>query len=375
MVSIAPKSALWHERLRTEGRTAEMGSLGLVTRVEREQMERRLLCDGATFSDATAGRLDEPEEDAYRTAFQRDRDRILHSKSFRRLSHKTQVFLSPEGDHYRTRLTHTLEVAQIARSIARSLALNEDLTEAIALGHDLGHTPFGHTGEDALSRAMARRSGRLAEFEAGERIFRHNEQSVRVVEYLERDGQGLNLTREVVDGIRCHTGPTRASTLEGRIVAVADRIAYVNHDIDDAIRAGLLVEDDLPSSTHRVLGPTSSRRIDTMVRDMVETSSCAGDIKMSDSVWDAMMELRAFLFERVYVRSDAKGEEPKANRLVESLFDYYVDHFDEVPGEYRMREGDGILQQVADFIAGMTDRYAVRTFEDLFVPRSWAAHR
>ena len=337
-------------------------------REEQEEREHVLLAEQAAHADASQGRLHPEEEDAYRTAFQRDRDRILHAKSFRRLSHKTQVFLSPEGDHYRTRLTHTLEVAQIARTIARALALNEDLTEAIALGHDLGHTPFGHTGEDALSRAMSQR------VQDGEAChpFRHNEQSVRVVEYLEREGSGLNLTREVVDGILCHTGSQKARTLEGRIVATADRIAYVNHDIDDAIRAGLLTEDDLPRSTHRVLGTSSSQRIDTMVRDMVTTSEDCDDIALSQPVWDAMMELRAFLFERVYVRSDAKGEEPKANRLIESLFNYYIDHFDEVPEEYRRRPQDGRLVEVADFIAGMTDRYAVFVFQGLNVPRSWA---
>ena len=346
-----------------------------VTREEREALEHATLSPLAAFADASRGRAVPEEPDPYRTAFQRDRDRILHSKSFRRLSHKTQVFLSPEGDHYRTRLTHTLEVSQIARDIARALGLNEDLTEAIALGHDLGHTPFGHTGEDALSRAMARRGREAGAGGRGAGPFRHNEQSVRVVAYLERDGKGLNLTAEVVDGILCHTGRRRAATFEGRIVATADRIAYVNHDIDDAIRAGILTEEDLPGSTHALLGSTSSERIGTMVRDMVDTSASCGDVRMSEAVWDAMMELRSFLFERVYVRSDAKGEEPKANRLVESLYDYYMDHFDEVPPEYRCRECDGRLVEVADFIAGMTDRYAVQTFQALTIPRSWARHR
>lgn len=349
--------------------------LGEVTRQLRERQEDALLAPEAAHASASAGRLTPEEPDPYRTCFQRDRDRILHCKSFRRLMHKTQVFLSPEGDHYRTRLTHTLEVSQVARSIARSLALNEDLTEAIALGHDLGHTPFGHTGEDALSRAMARHLGRLDAYEAGERLFRHNEQSVRVVEVLERDGRGLNLSREVVDGIRCHTGSQRAMTLEGRVVATADRIAYVNADIDDAIRAGILTEADLPASTHEVLGPTPSARIDAMVRDMVGTSRRAGDVRMSPAVWDAMMELRKFLFDNVYSRSDAKAEEPKANRLVETLFDYYVAHFDEVPCEYRRPGPDAELTRVADYIAGMTDRYAVRVFEELSVPRSWAGLR
>lgn len=348
-----------------------MDGMRVVTRQDRERWEHEALSPLAAFSDESQGRLNGPEPDPLRTDFQRDRDRILHCKAFRRLSHKTQVFLSPEGDHYRTRLTHTLEVSQIARTISRALALNEDLTEAIALGHDLGHTPFGHTGEGALTRAMRRHAAEFGLDPEAVR-FRHNEQSGRVVEYLERDGRGLNLTREVVDGIVCHTGPVRARTLEGRVVATADRIAYVNHDIDDAIRAGLLVEDDLPASTHAVIGRSSSERINALVMDMVRTSAKAGDARMSQRMWDAMMELREFLFARVYVRSDAKGEEPKANRLVEALFDYYIENIDEVPQEYRRREQDGVLVEVADFIAGMTDRYAVRTFEDLTVPRSWA---
>ena len=348
-----------------------MEGLHRVVREDRERWEHLCLSPLAAFSDMTCGRRCGAEPDLYRTAFQRDRDRILHAKSFRRLSHKTQVFISPEGDHYRTRLTHTLEVSQIARTIARSLALNEDLAEAIALGHDLGHTPFGHTGEGALTRAMAAHAAHEG-LNSTQVRFRHNEQSVRVVEYLERDGMGLNLTREVVDGILHHTGKERAFTLEGRIVATADRIAYVNHDIDDAIRAGILVEEDLPASTHAVMGATSSQRISALVGDLVATSAACGDIRLSDRMWDAMGELRSFLFERVYVRSDAKGEEPKANRLVEALFDYYYEHFDEVPQEYRRREGDGRLVEVADFIAGMTDRYAVQVFQALTIPRSWA---
>ncbi len=349
--------------------------LGAIDRRQLERREHDVLCERATFADASRGRLREEREDDYRTCFQRDRDRIIHAKSFRRLMHKTQVFLSPEGDHYRTRLTHTLEVSQIARSIARALALNEDLTEAIALGHDLGHTPFGHTGEYALSRAIAQHVGRLEQFEHGERLFRHNEQSVRVVEVLEKDGYGLNLTREVVDGIGHHTGSVRASTLEGRIVAIADRIAYVNHDIDDAVRAGVLDEADLPPSTSLVLGTNSSARIDTMVRDVVRTSRTADDIVMSDPVWDAMMELRQFLFDNVYTRSDAKVEEPKANLLIGALYDHLVDHPEEIPHEYAMRTHDPITLQVADYVAGMTDRYAIRIFQDLFVPRGWATPR
>ncbi len=340
-----------------------------------EAMEQATLCPEAAHSADSAGRLHPEEPDPWRTCYQRDRDRILHCKAFRRLMHKTQVFLSPEGDHYRTRLTHTLEVSQIARSISRELCLNEDLTEAIALGHDLGHTPFGHTGEDAISHGMACRLGRLDQYAAGERLFRHNVQSGRVVDVLEKEGRGLNLTREVVDGIVHHTGPQRASTLEGRVVAVADRIAYVNHDIDDAIRARLLTEDDLPASTHELLGLGSSQRISTLVRSCVSASSQAGDIVMDEQVWDALMELRAFLFDRVYTRSDAKGEEPKANRLVQWLYTYYSEHPDRIPAEYRTQEADPLEVRVADFISGMTDRYAVRTFQGLTVPKNWADTR
>ena len=342
-------------------------------RAYREDLEQSLLAPGAAHARDSRGRLVFEEQDELRTCYQRDRDRILHSKSFRRLMHKTQVFLSPEGDHYRTRPTHTLEVSQIARSISRALRLNEDLTEAIALGHDLGHTPFGHTGEDAISQALALRLGRREQYERGERLFHHNLQSGRVVDFLEKDGRGLNLCREVVDGIVHHTGPERASTLEGRAVALSDRIAYVNHDIDDAIRAGILNEADLPQSTHRILGESSSARIGLMVTDVVHTSAGTGDVRMSPRVWDAMMELRSYLFDHVYTRSDAKGEEPKANRMVKQLFNHYAEHFEEVPQEYARREQDSELTRVADFVAGMTDRYAVRLFEHLFVPRNWAS--
>jgi len=325
----------------------------------------------AAFSDASVGRLKPEDPDPLRTCYQCDRDRVIHCKAFRRLSHKTQVFLAPEGDHYRTRLTHTLEVSQIARSISSALRLNCDLTEAIALGHDLGHTPFGHTGEGALSRVMARWRGIDLDSDEGRHLFRHNEQSVRVVDLLERDGRGLNLSREVVDGIVCHTGSQRAATLEGRVVAVSDRIAYVSHDIEDSIRAGLLSEEDLPDAPRAVLGTTSTERISTMVRDLVRTSAQAGDIRMSDEVWEAMMELRSWLFAHVYSMSDAKVEEPKANRLVQELFMYYIGHLDEVPPEYRLHDSDAPEVQVADYISGMTDRYAIRVFESLRVPRAW----
>lgn len=340
-------------------------------RGDLERAEHERLSPDATFADGSEGRRLPEEPDPLRTCFQCDRDRILHSKSFRRLAHKTQVFLAPEGDHYRTRLIHTLEVGQVARSIARPLGLNEDLTEAVALGHDLGHTPFGHVGERALSHALARYRGLDPEQPGSRRLFAHNEQSARIVELLERDGSGLNLSREVVDGIRCHTGALRARTLEGRVVALADRIAYVCHDIDDAERAGLLAEDNLPAAPRRLLGESSSERIETMVHDVVSTSSERDDIAMSEPVWDAMMELRRFLFENLYSRGDAKWEEPKAYAMLEDLFEHYITHLDEVPGEYRVHDGDKPDVQVADFISGMTDRYAVCVYEELRVPKSW----
>lgn len=346
-------------------------SNAIISRTDAERREHEMLSPLAAFSDASSGRLRAEEADPLRTCYQRDRDRIIHCKAFRRLSHKTQVFLAPEGDHYRTRLTHTLEVSQISRSIARSLRLNEDLTEAIALGHDLGHTPFGHTGEGALSRALSLWGGVDPDSEQGRSLFRHNEQSARVVDLLEKEGRGLNLTREVVDGIICHTGSQRAATLEGRIVAIADRIAYVSHDVQDAERAGILTEEDLPRGACAVLGPTVSHRISTMVRDLVATSAAAGDIQMSEPVWEAMMELRGWLYTNVYTQSDAKVEEPKANRLVEELFMYYIGHLDEVPPEYRVHDADKPQVQVADYISGMTDRYAIRDYQGHFIPHAW----
>ncbi|WP_346696079.1 deoxyguanosinetriphosphate triphosphohydrolase [Thermophilibacter mediterraneus] len=345
------------------------------TREDLERAERRALSPDATFSDASLGRARAEEPDPLRTCFQCDRDRILHSKSFRRLAHKTQVFLAPEGDHYRTRLIHTLEVCQVARSIARPLGLNEDLTEAIALGHDLGHTPFGHVGERALSHAIARWRGLDPDAASSRRLFVHGEQGARIVELLERDGAGLNLTREVVDGIRLHSGEGRASTPEGRVVALADRIAYVCHDIDDAERAGLLSERGLPEGPRSVLGDGSSERIETMVHDTVRQSAGTGDVRMSPTVWRAMMELRAFLFENLYSRGDAKWEEPKAYVMIEELFDHFMAHPDEVPEEYRVHDADRPEVQVADFVSGMTDRYAVHVYEQLKIPRSWRRRR
>ena len=339
----------------------------VLTRAELELAERERLSPDATFASDSLGRRVPEEPDALRTCFQCDRDRILHSKSFRRLAHKTQVFLAPEGDHYRTRLIHTLEVSQVARSIARPLGLNEDLTEAIALGHDLGHTPFGHVGERALSHALARHRG---EPEGAGRLFAHNDQGARIVDLLERNGRGLNLSREVVDGIRCHTGPRRAGTLEGRVVALADRIAYVCHVLVVAERAGMLRESDRPVESCERLGSSSSERIETMVHDVVSMSSRSGDILMSEGVWGAMMSLRAFLFERLYSRGDAKWEEPKAYAMLVDLFEYFAAHPDEVPAEYRLHD-DPLDVQVADFVSGMTDRYAIRVYERLKIPRSW----
>ncbi|MDR3052924.1 MAG: deoxyguanosinetriphosphate triphosphohydrolase, partial [Coriobacteriales bacterium] len=331
----------------------------MIRREDREALEHENLSPFAAFADA-ATRQGEADSDPLRTAFQRDRDRILHSKAFRRLSHKTQVFVAPVGDHYRTRLTHTLEVTQIARSIARALALNEDLTEAIGLAHDLGHTPYGHSGETALSHSLALYQG--LDPREHPRLFCHNEQSLRVVDVLEHDGKGLNLTNEVRDGILHHTGTKRAATLEGRIVATADRIAYVNHDIDDALRAGLITSAMLPTSTHTLLGSTHSQRITTLVQDMIESSDKTGDITMSPLIWDAMMELREFLFDKVYLRSNAKFEEPKATELVCTLFEHYSQHLDELPEEYmRIAQGEASVA-VVDYISCMTDRYATATF-------------
>jgi len=343
-------------------------SAGIITRQDLEAEERTRLSSRAAFVEATRGRARPIELDPYRTEFQRDRDRILHCKAFRRLSHKTQVFLAPEGDHYRTRLTHTLEVAQIARSIARALRLNEDLTEAIALGHDLGHTPFGHIGEDAIGAILTELKD---QYPQAPRRFRHNLQSLRIVEELEYDGKGLNLTWEVRDGIEHHTGKDKAATLEGQIVAIADRIAYVNHDIDDAMRGELLLETELPQGPTDILGHSHGARITTMVQDMVESSVEADDIRMSPRVWDAMMDLRTFLFENVYLSERAKAEEPKAYGVVQALFRHYLENPGGLPQEFQPITDDELPQRITDYIAGMTDRFAIRAYERLFVPRNW----
>jgi dGTPase len=345
-----------------------------------EEHEARSLSPLAARS-AHARRERAEEECDLRTTFQRDRDRILHCKSFRRLKHKTQVFIAPQGDHYRTRLTHTLEVTQIARTIARALRLNEDLTEAIGLGHDMGHTPFGHAGETALARIYPQ-------------TFRHNAQSLRIVEVLEKDGAGLNLTDAVREGIAMHSKARRdisatawgnASTLEGQIIKVADSVAYINHDIDDAIRAGVIGLADLPQDCIRLLGDSHSQRIDTMVRDLIATNwwaSGAGEppdepvLRMSSDILEATNTLREFMFERVYLHSRAKEEDPKVAQMIELLYTHFVQHPEALPPDLRRineQRAEPIERAVVDYIAGMTDRYAIKVFETLFVPRIWSA--
>ena len=320
-----------------------------------ELREAQELSPYATLSRDTKGRAYPLSEDTMRTEFQRDRDRIIHCKAFRRLMHKTQVFLSPEHDHYRTRLTHTLEVAQIARTIARSLSLNEDLCEAIALGHDLGHTPFGHAGERVLQRLY-------------DPSFDHCKQSLRVVETLE----SLNLTYEVRNGILCHAGEALADTNEGIIVKFADRIAYINHDIDDAIRAGILSPDDLPKDLTAVLGATHGDRIDTMVQSIVRASQDKPVVRMEDGIYGATMRLRSFLFENVYTNPEAKGEEGRAEALLEALYHYFIAHPDELPKEYLPTvKNEGVPRAVCDYLSGMTDRYAINLYKSIFIPRVW----
>jgi len=331
-------------------------------RERTEQLEREVLSPRAVRAAETKGRDRHESPDHIRTVFQRDRDRILHCKSFRRLKHKTQVFLAPQGDHYRVRLTHTLDVSQIARTCARALRLNEDLTEAIALGHDLGHTPFGHLGEQALTPFL-------------DSPFRHNEQSLRIVEHLENDGAGLNLTWEVRDGIVHHPWSTpMPSTLEAQLVRFADRIAYINHDIDDSVRAGVLDEDELPVDAVKVLGPTHSDRIDTLVSDLVAQSDDRDEVRLSPEVFGALDSLRDFMFSEVYLRESARGDHDRATKLIRDLFSHFLDHPGEMPPEYHGAQGD-LPTRVADFISGMTDRYAIRTYERLFLPQGWLLDR
>jgi dGTPase len=329
-------------------------------RERTEQNEAASLSPYATKSAETLGR-DFPETACdVRTEFQRDRDRITHSKSFRRLMHKTQVFISPEGDHYRTRLTHTLEVTQISRSISRALSLNEDLTEAIALGHDLGHTPFGHTGEDTLDSILS----------GG---FRHNEQSARVVGVLENGGKGLNLTREVVDGILNHRSKCSPSTLEGKVVRLSDKIAYINHDIDDAIRAGVLDPAALPADSVRLLGGSSSRRVDFLIRSVISASMDKNDVTMAPDAFAALAALRDFMFATVYASQLQTVERAKIKNIIVALFDYYMEKTDCLPEDFQRMIGPDCPPEraVADYIAGMTDRFAMRKFMDVYVPASW----
>lgn len=333
----------------------------MLIREEFEKNEHMLLSKYASFSDESRGRDRWEEPCDIRTDYQRDRDRIIHCKSFRRLKHKTQVFLSPGGDHYRTRLTHTLEVSQIARTIAKALHVNEDLTEAIALGHDLGHTPFGHAGERALSKAMGM-------------PFRHNEQSVRVVEKLEKDGRGLNLTWEVRDGIRNHKTSGKPATLEGDIVRVSDKIAYINHDIDDGIRAGILTEEDLPSMCTYILGHSTRDRINSLIHDAIRSSAGQSRIQLSPEYEEALFNLRKFMFAYLYTNPVAKGEESKAEEVVVLLYQYYLEHTDEMPEEYRvmMEAGEDKNISVCDYIAGMSDNYAIDKFQEIYIPRTWS---
>lgn len=343
----------------------------LCIREELEEIERKILSPKATLSCNTKGRESPEEEGEIRTAFQRDRDRIIHSKSFRRLKHKTQVFLAPTGDHYRTRLTHTLEVSQIARTIAKALRLNEDLTEAIALGHDLGHTPFGHAGEAVLDEI----------YPGG---FNHYEQSLRVVDFIEKEGHGLNLTKEVRDGILKHSkgkghvfskgGRDKAETLEGQIVRASDSIAYANHDLDDALRAGILKEKDIPSHILKAIGDTHSKRIDTMVKSIIYASleNNLTEITMGEDILKVTEELRSFLYKNVYENEITHREFLKAKKILKDLFSYYMEHPDEVFSEIpRERLVDNAERLVCDFIAGMTDRYALMTYEKLFLPQPW----
>lgn len=325
-----------------------------------EKREREYLSVYATFSDSSKGREHKEEECDIRTVFQRDRDRILHSKAFRRMKHKTQVFLSPEGDHYRTRLTHTLEVAQTARTIAKALYLNEDLVEAIALGHDLGHTPFGHAGERALNEICPYG-------------FEHSEQSVRVVELLEKKGKGLNLTQEVRDGIHNHQTAGTPHTLEGKIVRFSDKIAYINHDIDDSIRAGILKEETLPKEHTKLLGNTTRERLNTMIHDIVIHSQNKNDIIMSEKIYNAMQGMRSFMFETVYCSPVARIEEQKANNMLKAMYEYYEKHFQELPEEFMklVDLGEKKERVICDYIAGMTDSYAITKFGQLYIPKAW----
>lgn len=333
--------------------------MSMTIREELERAESRTLAPWAQKSAETRGRLRPEEENEVRTCYQRDVDRIVYSKAFRRLKHKTQVFLQLEGDHYRTRLTHTLEVMRISRTIARALKLNEDLTEAIAYGHDLGHTPFGHAGERALRDITGL-------------PFRHNEQSLRVVDVLEKNGDGLNLCYETRMGILGHTGSRVPETLEGQIVRISDRIAYINHDIDDACRAGILSNSDIPAEIAAILGQTHSQRINTLVQDIINCSGGAARLERTPDIADAMERLRDFMFQHVYWNPVARDEETKAKDIIGNLYDHYLKHPEEIPADFRSQlDFSGIEQTVCDYIAGMTDQYAVYKFSEIFIPTAW----
>jgi len=330
-------------------------------REKRQKLERQILSQHAALAEESKGRAQFEPECEIRTCFQRDVDRIIHSKAFRRLKHKTQVFLRPEGDHYRTRLTHTLEVARIGRTIARGLNLNEDLAEAIALGHDLGHPPFGHAGERALNEILKDEGG-----------FTHNEQSLRVVDKLEKDNRGLNLTFEVRDGISRHTGALRPETHEGRIIRIADRIAYVNHDLDDSIRAGILRETDVPEEIACSIGSTHSKRINALITDVIEESDKRGDISMSPKIAFAFDSFYDFIYKSLYMNIKAKSEERKVFGIIDGVFGYYCGNPDELPEDYRrISSADGLKRAVSDYVSGMTDKYAIHVYEGLFIPEAW----
>ena len=335
----------------------------MTIREELEKMERETLSPYATLSVNTKGREREEEQCDVRPVFQRDRDRILHCKAFRRLKNKTQVFLTPKGDHYRTRLSHTLEVSQNARTIAKALRLNEDLVEAIALGHDMGHTPFGHAGEYVLN-------------EICEDGFRHNEQSVRIVEKLEKNGMGLNLTWEVRDGILNHQTSTMPHTLEGKIVRFSDKIAYIHHDMDDAQRAGIISEDDIPVTLRMLLGYTTRERLNTFVHDVIENSLEQDTIKMSAEIYEAMMDLRALMFQNVYENPAAHKEEEKVVKMLTELYEYYVEHPEAMSKEYRelIVRGEKKEQAVCDYLSGMTDQYSIRKFREIYIPKAWEVY-
>jgi len=330
-------------------------------RDERHALERQMLSPLASLAKQSKGRVRAEPECEIRTCYQRDVDRIIHCKSFRRLKDKTQVFLRPEGDHYRTRLTHTLEVARIGRTIARGLRLNEDLTEAIALAHDLGHTPFGHAGERALDEILRDEGG-----------FKHNRQSLRVVEKLERDGQGLNLTHEVKNGILYHTGSTKPDTPEGNVIRIADRIAYINHDVDDAIRAGILRESDIPAEITCAFGAKHSQRINTLILDMIKESENSGEITLSPPVAFVFDTFYDFMFMSVYRNMKAKSEENKVYGILNGVFNFYISNPDELPEDYhRITAKDGLRRAVCDYVSGMTDKYAIHIYEKLFIPEAW----